>query len=318
MPKSSAWGIPYEIRPSKQVERRLVMDIVDLARGAGLEPKNLPFIGMGGVRFIDFLLAHKVLGINRFISLEHDETLWSRCNLNKPFDDLEIFEGEAASFINERGFDNPSFVWFDLEKMASKDAQEDIVAAATAVKPGTFLFATATAELPSQLDSMKMKARLAHLRSQFGPLANDIPEEWMNKKKFHLASANLAGKFLNFGFGGRIDGKFYPLINIAYKDSNWMATVGGFFGNEIQGASIQHLVRDRHPYLAREHSTPPFVLEQFNITEREKHIFDRAATAMPRRSSAKNQLRKLGFRDSIVDQYSDLMRFIPRYVETLF
>jgi hypothetical protein len=315
MPKSSAWGIPYEIRPSKQVERRLVMETISLSQYAGVDVSKLPFVGMGGTKYIDFTLAHKMLGVKRFTSIEHDETLWARCDFNKPFNSINLFEGPAADFLAEVGFPEPAIVWFDLEKMASKDARDDIVGAATSIKPGSFLFVTATAEMPEELLNLKMIQRLANLKARFEPLADRLQEGWMNKKDFHLASARLAKAFCSYGFGGRSDGTFFPLVYLSYRDSNWMTTVGGYFGPGDVGRKIIKIVRHRHKFLLGSEELP-FVLEQFNITDIERILFDRAMTENPRKRKSKKQLKELGFRSSIVAQYVDLARFIPRFVET--
>ena len=317
MAKSSVWGIPYEIRPSKQVERRLVIETLLLAREVGSDVRRLPFIGMGGVRFIDMLLAHKLASMSEFVSLEQDETLWERCELNKPFSKMDVYRGSAAQYLAEVGLSQPAVVWFDIERMVSKNARDDILALATAAQPGSFVFVTATAEMPGELRSVKGRiGRLAQLKASIGPLADQIPQEWLASNDFHQASAYLAMKFLRYAFNGRLDGSFEPLINLTYRDSSWMATVGGYFGDGMVAASIAANIRSRMPFILGPGHDAPFVLEQFNITDSERILFDRSATDHKRIKKHRKQLETLGFRETIIDQYGDLMRFIPRYVET--
>jgi hypothetical protein len=122
--------------------------------------------------------------------------------------------------------------------------------------------------------------------------------------------------FLRFGFSGRSDGHFSPLVNIAYRDSNWMVTVGGFFGEQTVAEAIRKKVVETIPFVLGSNDGNPFPIEQFNMTDVERGLFDRAVSASPRKKSAKNQIKSLGFRDSVYEQYRQLMRFIPRYVET--
>jgi hypothetical protein len=57
-------------------------------------------------------------------------------------------------------------------------------------------------------------------------------------------------------------------------------------------------------------------IKSFHLTERERALFDRAATS-PRRSRADlNKLKQLGFNDSEFEAYKQLIRYLPRYVET--
>ena len=271
---------------------------------------------MGGVRFIDMLMAHKIAGIRRFISLEHDDTLWARCHLNQPFSQMEIYEGSAEEYLTQRRLTEAAVVWFDIERMVSKDASDDIVLLSTSLRPGSFVFVTATAEMPSDIGMIKGKdQRLVHLRDRFPALADRIDPVWLSKKEFHRASAFLAMKFLRLGFDGRSDGVFQPLVNMTYKDSSWMATVGGFFGPRALAESVRKKVREQMGFALRGRGLEPFVMEQFNITDSERAIFDKAATAPRRSRRHRNRLAGLGFRETIIDQYKDLMRFIPRYVE---
>jgi hypothetical protein len=201
--------------------------------------------------------------------------------------------------------------------MVSKDARDDILALATAARPGSFVFVTATAEMPGELRAVKGRLkRLTQLKTSIGPLADHLPEEWLSSNQFHQASAKLALKFLRYAFRGRSDGAFEPLINLTYRDSVWMATVGGYFGVEAKGQGIGKNVRLRMPFLCGSGDDAPFVLEQFNITDSERIIFDRSATDARRVKRHRKELQSLGFRDSMIDQYRQLMRFIPRYVET--
>jgi hypothetical protein len=97
-----------------------------------------------------------------------------------------------------------------------------------------------------------------------------------------------------------------------------MATVGGYFGEKsVSGTMLKH-VRKRMKFLLGDLNDAPYVIEQFNITDAERVIFDRSATSPRRSRKYRNQLESLGFRRSIVDQYRDLIRFIPRYVEAAF
>src|SRR5215469_3114330 len=85
MPRSSAISIPYDIRPSKQVERRIILDMLLTAAASGFPIAKSKYVGMGGVKFFDFIMFHRYLGLKEFISLEHDSDLLARCNFNKPF-----------------------------------------------------------------------------------------------------------------------------------------------------------------------------------------------------------------------------------------
>jgi hypothetical protein len=315
---SSAWFIPYDVRPGKQVERRIVLDTLQAAKAAGIKLEELGLIGMGGVRYIDFLLANKVVGIRQFTSLEHDENLLARCEFNKPFHDLEIYSGPASQFIAEVGFNNPCVIWFDFEQGISQDLSDDMIALSGAVKPGTFIYITATAELPEKLRKINgLPKRLEQLQQDIEPFGANLDASSLNPGNFPTFATQLVRAFLTFGFAGRSDGVFFPFLRINYKDSTWMATVGGYFGSQENVDKLREAFRGRCDFLKPSSDQFVYTIEQFNITDAERRLFDRAAIARRSRRSEKIALRKLGFRESILIQYSDLMRFIPRYFESV-
>lgn len=316
--RSSAWFISYDLRPGKQIERRIVLDTLQAAKSAGLDLEGLRLIGMGGVRYIDFLLANKVIGTRQFTSIEHDENLLARCEFNKPFHDLDIYPGTASEFINEVGFPDSAVIWLDFEQGISRDLRDDMIALSGAVKLGTFVYITATAELPEKIKRINgLPKRLEQLQQDIEPLGEDLAAADLNPNSFPPIAARLLKSFLVFGFAGRSDGIFFPFVRLNYKDTTWMMTVGGYFGSKVDAARIRSAFRGRCDFLKPSSRDFVYTIEQFNITDAERRLFDRAAIARKSRRLEKNTLRKLGFRESILAQYPDLMRFIPRYFESV-
>ncbi len=316
--RSSAWFIPYEIRPSKQIERRIVLDCIQAGSAAGMNIGQMPYIGMGGFRFFDFVLANKFLSTNRFISIEHDESLIARCDLNKPFESIEIYTGGADDFMVERGFQESSIIWFDFEGALSENLRDDLIGLSSAVKPDSFVFVTTGGEMPKELVGIgKEEKRLERIRSMIGAHTAGVTTEQMKKNGFPVAVALIAANILKFGFAGRSDGEFLPLLRLAYKDSAWMVTVGGFFGRSQFASDLKREVKRRQPFLKLHKKEYVLQIAQYNLTDIERRRFDFAATAPKGSRSAKQQLRRLGFDNRTIEQYKDLMRFIPRYFEAL-
>lgn len=317
-PRSLAWFISYDLRPGKQIERRIVLDSLQGANAAGFGIADLPLIGMGGFRFIDFLLANRVLGMKKFISLEHDANLVARCEFNKPFHDFEIFRGSSDEYIDTIGFKKQSVIWFDHERGLSKDVRDDMISLAGSLVPGSFVFITATAELPARIKKIEgPQKRLDQIQSDLDPFASDLTLEDLKEDKFHVPAARILRRALSFGFAGRGDGVFFPYVRLNYKDTTWMMTVGGYFGSPEEAARLETELLRRCPFLKPRSDEFVYVVEQFNITDAERRLFDRAAVSGSSRRSERLALKKLGFRTSIIDQYGELMRFIPRYFESV-
>ncbi len=68
MTRSTARFISYDLRPAKQSERTILLDLLRLTSDSGLNITGYRYVGMGANRFYDFLLMHKYLGL-KFPSL---------------------------------------------------------------------------------------------------------------------------------------------------------------------------------------------------------------------------------------------------------
>jgi hypothetical protein len=314
--RSTAWFVPYDLRPAKQIERRIVLETIQAARGAGVDVGALSFVGMGGVRYVDFLLAHKLIGSKKFTSIEHDTDLVKRCEFNKPFDTVEVFSGKASDYIDTRGFDQPSIVWLDFESTVSPNLIEDTKLLGGAIRPGSFVFVTASAELPARVKAQgDKKKQLADLRNLAAPFVDDITDAGIDE--FPPIAAGIVSAALKFGFAGRGDGELFQYLRLNYKDTNWMLTVGGYFGPPKTVRPLREIIRTQFQFLRSHRRSFVFAVEQFNITDAERRLFDRAAISRVRRRLERSTLRNLNFRPTIIEQYPIMMRFIPRYFESL-
>jgi hypothetical protein len=113
--RSSARFIAYDIRPSKQLERRLILDLLLVALGLGLPVPECTYVGMGGFKFFDFIMFNRYIGLKKLVSIEHDQAILERCHFNKPFEHLEVFSGELTEFIDDFSDKSPHIVWFDYD-----------------------------------------------------------------------------------------------------------------------------------------------------------------------------------------------------------
>ena len=82
MARSTASFISYDLRPSKQSERRILLDVLKIAGDCGLPISDYRYVGMGANRFYDFLLIHRYIGIRNMVSLEHDPIMYKRSIFN--------------------------------------------------------------------------------------------------------------------------------------------------------------------------------------------------------------------------------------------
>ncbi|HVY34046.1 MAG TPA: O-methyltransferase, partial [Caulobacteraceae bacterium] len=99
------------------------------------------------------------------------------------------------------------------------------------------------------------------------------------------------------------------------KDSSWMVTVGGFFGSSSKSTKFNRLIKKRLPILGKPDGDNFFEISDWNVTDKERRIFDRAATSQNYQAEYLPELKKLGFKEAEIDAYRQLIRYFPRYYE---
>lgn len=314
MKPSTATFIPYNLRPAKQAERRILLDFLKCANEVGLKISDCRYVGMGGNMFYDFHLMHRFLGIDKMVSLERDQDIYSRCVFNCPFDFIEVQNKEAATFIAEDNDDTATIYWFDYDDGFGPDIIADIISLGTRVKIGGFAFVTVYAGPPGHLYNQNKEERLEYFQQYMGDFAVGLTADQMENSQFPKTIHKILVAAFKNAFAARTDGKFQIIFQVQYKDSTPMITVGGCFSTVADCQGILRRVRADLPFLLK---GPPYQIRQLNLTERERDLFDIAVTKRRSNSRQANSLRELGFKNRDFEAYRDLLRFLPRYHESI-
>lgn len=271
---------------------------------------------MGANRLYDFLLVHRYLGINNMISLEYDPGMFERARFNCPYSFIDVLPETAESYIGDDPFQEPAVLWLDYDKGISRRIVADIASLAIKLKVGDFCFVTVYGGPPDALDRKNDEERLVWFQDVLADVSGDVSLEDVERSSFPKAvHKTLVSAFQN-AFASRRDGAFIPFLQIQYSDSVPMMTVGGGLLADGQVHAFKARMADALPFLALG-ETKIYRIRSLNLTERERALFDLATTKRRKRSPEYNALRKLGFKDSDLKAYKDLLRYLPRYVETI-
>ena len=315
MKPSTASFISYDLRPAKQAERRILIDFLKCANEGGVTISDCRYVGMGGTRFYDFHLIHRFLGISRMISLERDPDLITRSTFNCPFDFISVQHKTVAQFLAGDADDRKTIYWLDYDDGLSPEITGDITALGTRVKVGGFAFVTVYALPPGILEKMTKERRLEYFQQHLADYSIGLTADDMENSRFpETVHRVLVSAFTN-AFSARADGQLQLLFQVQYRDSTPMVTVGGVFCEKRAVNRILRRVKADLPFLMGEE--PPYKIRNLNLTERERAVFDMAVTKRRSNSRQANSLKSLGFKDQDFDTYRDLIRFLPRYHESI-
>lgn len=140
---NSGEKINYTVRPAKSVERKIICEIVENAE-LPTPISNYRYIGFGSFYFVDFILFHNTLNIDKMISIERSGKK-ERFDFNKPYNCIEMCYMDCnAALIHGIPFDgeNPDIVWLDYDSSFCKTMINEISTAAQKVAEGSFIFSS--------------------------------------------------------------------------------------------------------------------------------------------------------------------------------
>ena len=293
-----------------------MLDSFAVAMESGFQISDYRYVGMGGNRFYDFILVHKFLGIENMISLEHDEKMLPRAFYNLPYKFIKILNMNVYEFISSDSFLGNTIYWMDYDGSIRPDIARDIASLVPRIKSFDFVFFTVCGSPPRRLRDERTANRLIEVKEMFGDLASGVTREDMENVNFPEAVHKVLDAAFTNAFVVRREGVFRPFFQVRYTDGLDMLTFGGVFAPSQEYSKFEKLLEMKVPFLSS-CRLQSYKIKKFDLTERERVLFDRAATTRRSNGKERNEIWKLGFREEDLDRYRELLRYHPRYVETL-
>jgi hypothetical protein len=242
---SSTNLINFSLRQNKGIERAIVFEgLLQLPKSIGL--RGATYVGLGSVWFADFVLAHRLLGIENMISLEDDPIIFRRAEFNVPYRTLLVFEGKSTDAIpalleDEDLAARPWILWLDYDKPLDEDRRDELAQLVADLPADSVLLATFNAHMANY--GGKPAQRHERLRNLFGLAApeNMTTEEAKDRDRMMEILASSVETFLvsKAVESGR-PGGFVPAFRVMYVDGAPMVTVGGVLPDESNEEEVRH------------------------------------------------------------------------------
>jgi len=293
----------------------MILDMLESMKEAGLQISDYRYIGMGGIKFYDFSMVYRFLGIKDLISFERNKVVAKRGVYNKPFGLIDVRNESISNYLKSDLKYKPTICWLDYDNSLSESIIDDIRDIGTRIPAGSAVFVTVASEMPRDFLSMSEAERLSQVIEDFGVLAADVDVVDVEEANFGRVYYKILRAAFTNSFAARDEAEFLPCFRVVYNDSLKMLTYGGAFVSEHNVKPFLKSVRRRMPFLFRDISAP-YSIRTINMTERERHLMEFSSTARLNCAEA-NKLRSLGYKAEDISAYRDLVRFMPRYVETL-
>jgi hypothetical protein len=310
-PTESYLKVHYELRPSKQVERRMLIDAFQLLAQSGFSIRDYQYTGMGSIYFVDFSLMHRLLGIDRLLSVEYSQKVRKRVHFNKPFNSVDIKIAPIGDVIPTLSPDLMHILWLDYDGVLQNGHLQDAMLATTYLSVGSFLLITVDVEPPDET------AKPAGWREWFSEQGGEYFDDAWKVKDFARSllprrNIDLLSRAIQAGLAGRQNVEFIPIFNFLYRDGHEMLTIGGIIGGAIERRKINGSALAGTPYYRDDLRKEPCVIKVPRLTKKERQYLD---SEMPCPDNWTPDQFELTWDN--VNAYRDIYRFCPSYAELL-
>jgi hypothetical protein len=321
--------VDYSIRTNKHIERRLVFDQLKRMEAAFSLP-NYRYLGLGSMWFVDFILAHRILGISNMWSIEHKEEA-DRAEFNKPYDCIEIKRGLVSAVLdamNPVDWSVPSVAWLDYDGRFDDDVRANCERYLRKAAVGSVVVISVNAHRNSYrpgvgTDKEPSVKTLRDLLGDAVPTNAGLGKPDVSLQEF---PALLSRSLLNYMSGvvrgsGReteqMPDRFVPLFDLYHEDNAPMVTVGGIVVSWKQLAELEKLFELDVPRLFSGDAAARDVLDLIPLTMKEKMALDRLLPCGAEEFAQRIALSGVRVMQEQADKYRRLYTRFPVFAETM-
>jgi hypothetical protein len=309
--------IDYSLRPAKYAERKMLVDV--LRRLAPFQAvEDYCYIGFGSVWFSDFILFHRMLGINKMISIEQSEGARARFEENRPFN-ISLEFGQSSTVLPRLDWSQRVITWLDYDDPLEPGMLQDVRSVANRALSGSVLVVSVQCvKAPSLIDfqrdpdTEKMSA-IERFRQIFGrervpgSARDDDLAGWpygalsrtmlMSEIELALAERNLAA-------GSNL--KFKLICNIEYQDDARMCTLVGAFVDDEEQQRFEACTFGRLDFMPAD--ARPIRIEMPKLTIRELRKIEQQ---LPKSPESPLDLGSIPPGDA--ERFSKMYRYLPNF-----
>jgi hypothetical protein len=310
----------YALRPSKQVERKTMIEVLLRLSKAGYDINEYGYVGFGSVYYVDFVMFHKYLFIKRMTCVEWGR-IAKRMRFNKPYKFIKLKLCPFSGYIPRIRTSGRLLVWLDYDRALDESMLLDIDGGLEHLGRRSIFIITVDARPRLPKDEFDLEDLSVNERDRE---TVKIYREWFRSyvggkiTRDVISGSDVAPLFYEVvrerirrtvsRRGG--DLRFIQIFNFLYRDGAPMLTVGGVLGTKedeenLRDTGILDLPLVRTGSTPLEISVPP-------LTLRERQWLDR-------RLSATLTSSKLSFEldEELLQNYCRFYSQYPTYLETL-
>lgn len=313
--------VNYLLRPSKQVERKIFVEVLSRLAKCGYLLSEYTYLGLGSIYYADFMLFHKYLYIDNMICAEQSR-IPRRMRFNKPYDFIELRMGPVSKVIPRLDAGRRCLAWLDYDCTLKASILADIDACIQRLPQGSILIVTVDAEprLPDEYDCdvdnmtpfQQLGEFVKYLQESFGEyVPGGIAKNADSADVLPKVLARILRSQIEASLLSQPGVSFIQLFNYKYADGASMLTVGGLLDCEVKKRELKRAGILSLPYV--ETGLVPKSITVPTLTPREKVWLDSNLGAR----GGKQVRAAFEITQRSVRNYRRLYRYYPTYFESL-
>jgi len=308
---NSSFKVPYDLRPCKQIERRMMLHSLQGLQEIGFPISKYQYTGFGSLFFVDYILIRKLLGIYDMVSVEINEEIESRVRYNVPHNDIKIEIGDVGDFIPCLSKDKQHLLWLDYDDVFQSFMADHLIEACSVLSAGSVIAITVDVDYKS-LDDPTNAVWFNHFVDQAedflppGVTKNQFDPEGISFMVSEVISAIMSKITYRKGMS------FVPMFNFIYADGHEMQTLGGMICDTASKSRLKKYNWAQFPFLRKKLEQEPYRIKSPVLTRKERLYLD---THLPAEAGWKPDVFTL--RDAQLEQYREVYKYCPMYAELL-
>lgn len=319
--ESSSSKVPYDLRPRKQVERRMMAHVFQLLSEVGFPISTYRYAGFGAFFFVDFILFRQLLGITDMISIEHDLDHQKRVKFNCPYKDIAIAFESSTEYISKMSRDKSHILWLDYDGPIEQAYLTDISSAVSTLSSGSLFVVTIDVDydkakgegirdsLPGKRANLWYKLYKDTCNQHFNPLWD---HNNFSSTELPKSTVSVINSAISEGLNMRDGVKFELLFNFLYADGHQMLTFGGLISSEQDRRKLRQIEWKNLPFIRRNISDLSYHIDVPVLTRRERLYID---SNMP--CDDNWEITEFEIEKEAIRSYRDVYRYCPLYAELL-
>jgi hypothetical protein len=310
VPSESYLKVAYDLRPAKQVERRMMLETFQVLSQLGFPIDEYQYTGFGSVYFADFILFHKLLGIRKMLSLEINDKIRKRIKFNRPFGSVEVKIGSIEDEIPKLSSDLRHLLWLDYDSILVEGHLRELYAAASKLPRHSLILVTVDCEPPVKGGTpQKWRDYFRLVAGQYLGTLNRLTD--FTNSNLVTVNRDILTSVLKSGLVSR-EVRYIPLFSFSYADGHEMLTIGGMIGTLDDESRIAGVLRTKLPYLRLKEDDAPFRINVPKLTRKERVYLDKK---IPIKSGWRPKHFEIP--DDFLQEYEKVYRYLPAYAELL-